>query len=155
MNTQVKFTDITGYFIERGWKYRVVRGNLLETGFSLENGKFELCVDYDPERARVLVYAKYPFTVPAEKRAEACEFVARMNFGLIYGRCELDPRDGDLLYACAMPTHDAPFYASQFKRMLDAALLTADQYLPGFQALFWGGKTVDEAIELVESQLPG
>lgn len=39
--------------------------------------------------------------------------------------------------------------------MLDAALLTADQYLPGFQALFWGGKTVDEAIELVESRLPG
>lgn len=78
-----------------------------------------------------------PLSVPIEKRPTFSEFITRINYGLKFGRFELDFSEGDLLWALNLPLIDAELSTQYVQKCMSFGLLVADHHFRGFGRLLF------------------
>jgi len=152
MATDVQFADIVKWLKDNDWKFEVPEENRILMGCSGDNGRYQVLIRFRPEKELVSVLFYYPFSVPEEKRQAVSDAVTRMNYGLLFGNCEMDFSDGELRYRSYMPVDDSPLYPNQLRTIIMTSWATTDRYYPAFMDVIWGSTTPEEAIRKVESQ---
>ena len=150
MANQVSLSDIRRYFDRDDWKYEVVDEARIRFGVKMNNASYKALVRFQPEKDLISLFIYYPFEVPENRRLEVAEVVTRMNYGLSFGWCEMDLKDGETRFRSFLAVDDAPFYPNQFKTILNTGFSTTDKYYPAFMGVLFGGKTPQAAIEEVE-----
>ena len=102
------------------------------------------------QQDQFIFYALYPMKAPEEKRQSVAEYVTRANYGLVIGNFELDMGDGEVRYKTSIDVEGAQLTLSLFRSLVQANLVTADRYYPGFMALLYTSVTPAEAIAQIE-----
>lgn len=84
---------------------------------------------------------------PAQRRADVCDLIARLNERLWLGHFDIWADDGAIVYrhALVLPT-GARLEAGQVAAMLAAAVEAGERFYPAFNFLMWAGKSPDEAV---------
>lgn len=150
MSTKVSFEDVKKIFQDDDWPFEA-KDNSIRSAFKGKNESFKIHVILKSEKELISLYVYFPITVPEAKRKEVCETIARMNYGLSFGWCEMDMKDGELRFRSFMPVDDAPFFPEQLKTILYSGVSAADKYFPAFMSVIYGNKSSEEAIKEVES----
>jgi hypothetical protein len=142
MATQVIFDDIVQFLRKNGWEFGIGSNQAISLSFEGENSVYTGYIIYPMEKEIILIYAEYPFIVPESKRMEFLEFVAKINWGLLFITCEYNAENGKVRFRGSMLTDDAPFIGEQFATLLAIIWSTIDRYEPSFRSLLNGEKTV-------------
>lgn len=100
----------------------------------------------------MFVTVQHPLRIPEGARRMMAEATCRMNWGLKFGRFELDFRDGELRF------HDSRWIGALqqpdpevIQTMLMCAMSTADRYLPAVNAIVYANDAPEDAVKRVES----
>jgi hypothetical protein len=128
-----------------------------ETGFVRfrvdgEHGPFDMAVLALPEIQLIKCYALLPLQVPAPRLADMAEFVARANFGLLFGNFELDFSDGEMRFKTSLHTDGGAANPEVVRRLVLLNAQTANDYLRGIRLLLEQGHSPQEAIIEVEQR---
>ena len=120
--------------------------------FSCENASYLCYARVREEQEQVMFYTIYPLRAPAERRTEAAEFVARVNYGLTMGNLELDVADGELRFKTSADVSVAPFSLPLLRSLMQTCIATADRYYPGFTALLYSDISPERAVARIEQE---
>ncbi len=86
--------------------------------------------------------------VPDAMRPAAGELLVAINRRLWAGHFDVCPRFGTPLFRYTLLLRGAPMVSmEQLEDLVELALSECERYVPAFQFVVWGGKSVDEAIE--------
>ena len=100
------------------------------------------------ENMRVLqLGAPLELKVPAEKTAEICKLLARVNERVWLGHFDLWSEDNGIVYRNGTVLSEmADFDEVQAEILIRGAAEAFERFYPAFNYVLWGGKTADEAI---------
>lgn len=104
-----------------------------------------------PDVQLLLLYGLPPFEVEAELRLATAEFITRANYGMRVGNFELNFDSGQLRYKSSIDFRDTELTSELIRNAIIPCTLTMDRYLPALKALLKQGKSVQEALALVEN----
>ncbi len=117
-----------------------------------EHGPFNMAVLALPEVRLIKCYALLPFQVPPPRLADMAEFIARANFGLLFGNFELDFSDGEVRFKTSLHTDQGAANPAVVRRLVLLNAQTANDYLRGMRLLLEEGLPPLEAILEVEQR---
>ena len=133
--------------------------------FSEEDGRFYFQVSYSDtikfvlynvqvKPSKYIVYLQSPISLSRdchdEKQAQLQEFVNRANYGLILGNFELDVRDNELRYKCAVDCEDMVPSKAIVRNSIVVPGHTFHKYVKGVEAIIYNGASAQDAIEMCE-----
>lgn len=96
----------------------------------------------------VLFLSRLPLNVPPEYRAAVCEYITRVNYGVVLGGFEMNLDEGDLNYKIVGALgRENEIDREAFCRLLYLGNSMLDKYAPGILAILYGGKTAAEAYQ--------
>lgn len=146
------FDEIAEFFVGDEWgPEQVEEEPILRMEFEGDHGKWTcLACAYD-ERERFVFYSVLPVVVPAEKRAEAAEFLTRANFGMEIGNFEMKFDDGTVQFRTCVDVEGGDLSPKMIQNLAYVNVMVTDQYLPGLVMVIEGDATPAEAIEKVEN----
>ena len=150
MTTLATMDDVVEALEETMGLHVVREGNLAVAGVLHDHAAYRLVVHFRPDIDLLVIYCVYPMNVPPAQRARVCEVLARMNYGLQWGACEMDMRDGELRFRTALPLVDSVLVPSQLQTAVAMCVATADRYYPAFVAVIEGAMEPGAAIAAVE-----
>lgn len=94
----------------------------------------------------VLFLSRLPLHIPADRRAEVCDYITRVNYGVVLGGFELELDEGDLNYKIVGALgRENEMDAEAFRRLLYLGNGMIDKYAPGVMAVLYGGQTGRDA----------
>jgi hypothetical protein len=129
-----------------GWAYEVSPdGTLCSLDLGGRTTRY-LCiawVDDALEQAGIALHA--PQRIPAEARAAACEYAARVNRLLRLGNLDVDPDDGTWRFRIAVDVEGSALSPQMVDTMLACAASTMDAYHDGMLRVAFGAATPQEA----------
>jgi len=146
---------IRDYYDEQNWKYE----------YDPVRNTFRMLISstcVDAYRVITLVrgeewfttFTRFPIRIPKEKRAEAEEFIARANYGMILGCFEMDPVGGILQFKDTCLCGDADLDMRILERHIDVGFRMCDRYGPALLEMLFGGVSPADAIRKVELDIP-
>jgi hypothetical protein len=146
-----------GKFLEQdGWHPQKVDDNpVYRVYFAGQNGELACFAQVRVDLEQFLFYAVMPVRAPVERRIAMAEFVTRANYGLRIGNFEMDFDDGEIRYKASLDFESEQLTDNWIRGVIYPAVQTMDRYLPGLLTVIYGGKTPEEAVAEVESDLPG
>lgn len=98
----------------------------------------------------VLFLSRLPLNIPKEFRPAVCEYITRVNYGVILGGFELNLDDGDLNYKIVGALgRENEIDREAFCRLLYLGNSMLDKYAPGILAILYGGKNAEEAYRSI------
>ena len=96
------------------------------------------------------VFGCPPFRVPVGARPASAEAVARANYGLQFGKLELDFDDGELRYQVTQVLPDERLTDAVIGRTFGAAIAVLDRYLPALLSVIYGNELPVDAVRRAE-----
>jgi hypothetical protein len=84
--------------------------------------------------------------VPAQKRADIYELLAKVNEQMFLGHFDLISDEGAIVYRHGLPLAGMHPTQAMFEDLLDIAVDACERFFPAFQFVLWAGKTADEAL---------
>ena len=96
------------------------------------------------------VFGCPPFRVPVGARPAIAEAVARANYGLQFGKLELDFDDGELRYQVTQVLPDERLTDAVIGRTFGAAIAVLDRYLPALLSVIYGNELPVDAVRRAE-----
>lgn len=139
-------------FSRENWKIQKRDERSYTFGFRGENNRYDFFALIGENSNSLCVYAILPMQSPENKLMEVAEFLHRANYGMIIGNFELDFRDGEVRYKVSVDFEEDAPNPDHINHMIDCGLAMADRYIPGIGAVVFGGRSVEEAIEMVEGR---
>ncbi len=98
----------------------------------------------------VLFLSRMPINIPPEHRMTVCEFITRVNYGVVLGGFELDLDEGDLNYKIVgAVSRENEMDQEAFCRLLYLGNSMLDKYAPGVLSILYGGKDAKQAYQLI------
>ncbi len=98
----------------------------------------------------VLFLSRMPINIPPQYRMEVCEFITRVNYGVVLGGFELDLDDGDLNYKIVgTVSRTTDLDQEAFCRLLYLGNSMLDKYASGILSILYGGKSAKQAYEFI------
>lgn len=98
----------------------------------------------------VLFLSRMPINIPLEHRMKVCEFITRVNYGVVLGGFELDIDEGDLNYKIvAAVSRENDLSQEAFCRLLYLGNSMLDKYAPGILSILYGRKNAIEAYQFI------
>jgi hypothetical protein len=149
-DTVATYLDINDWHYEanpeRGW---------FSMSYIGDDGTWRVVVDTtELEKVRrVLVYSIYPVRVPAARRLQAAEFIARINHGMTLGNFELDVDDGEIRVKTVTDVGEGEMGDEVLDRLLLVNVHTANRYLAAMLSVAFGSTSAQAAAELVEAAI--
>lgn len=115
-------------------------------GFRLDNGQCILKIQASERSDAVLIHTTYPFNVPENQIQRIATLLVYVNWGLLLGNMEMDPRDGELRFRVSIPVEDSDVTMQQIKRMVGVSLAMVDRYFTAVTGTIFGN---GDPVELV------
>ena len=98
----------------------------------------------------VLFLSRMPISIPSQYRMAVCEFITRVNYGVVLGGFELDLDEGDLNYKIVGTVgRENEMDQEAFCRLLYLGNSMLDKYTPGILSILYGGKNAKQAYQLI------
>lgn len=145
---------LIGFLEEDAWKFTRLEGeDTIVLTFNCENATYICYAQAREAQHQIVFYSIYPLRAPEEKRLQAAEFTARVNYGLVLGNLELDMRDGEVRYKTSADIGAAPFTIELLRSLMQINLSTADRYYPAFAAILYSGATPADAVASIEGRI--
>jgi hypothetical protein len=142
------------YLEEDEWKFtRMDSDDTVVLTFNCANATYICYAQARESQRQIVFYTIYPLRAPEDKRMQAAEFTARVNYGLVLGNLELDMNDGELRYKTSADVAAGPFTIQLLRSLMQINLSTADRYYPAFAAMLYGGATPADAVASVETRI--
>ena len=154
MATQVTFDDIVRYLRSERIPFGIGKNNSIMLSIAGENTALNVQVAYLWEKEIICLWAAYPFGSPSRKLDAVLELAARINWGLLFSSCEVNPESGAIRFRSTMLVDDAPFSREQFRTLFATACSLADRYAPAFKQVIEGTLSPENALALVENPTP-
>ena len=101
----------------------------------------------------VSIKAYAPLNADEEVRQNAAEYLARANYGMIFGNFELDVRDGEISFKLTLDCEDRPSLPDNLIEksfVLPQSML--EKYGDGLLAVMFKMKSPEEAINEIEGE---
>nr|WP_300129512.1 YbjN domain-containing protein [uncultured Butyricicoccus sp.] len=96
----------------------------------------------------VLFLSRMPLSIPTEHRLAVCEYITRVNYGVILGGFEMDLDEGDVNYKIVSALgRETEIDREAFCRLLYLGNSMFDKYAPGILAILYGGMSAAEAYQ--------
>jgi hypothetical protein len=152
MATRVTIDDLVGYFRSERIDFVIGTENRLLLTVQGHHVALTVQVAFIYEKEIISLHTVYPFRIPPEKTADALEVAARINWGLLFAACELNPDSGAIRFRSVLLVDDAPFNREQFSTLFATGCSTADRYAPAFLRLCEGAD-VGTAMACVGEQV--
>ena len=103
----------------------------------------------------VIVVASGGVSVPEDRRAQVYEFIVRANYGLKWGRWDMDPSTGDVQFVHSFCARASSFLPATVKHLIGVVVSTYDNYHQGLCAVAYGQITPLDAVCQAEGPSPG
>ena len=101
---------------------------------------------------RMLVSVLIPTRIPEGARPMMLEAIARMNWGLSYGRFEMDLSDGELRFYNALMLADGEVpEISTIGKLFAYAIGTTERYCPAVNSIVYANESPEAAVRMVEA----
>lgn len=155
MNQKQLTETVRKFFDHIEWQYDFDEtDNYFMTGSRFEGGVEYCNVIVDVEDEFVHCYAVVPFEVPAERRADAAEFVTRANSGMKRGAFELNYADGEVRFHTYMDVPEGAAEPSEIQLVLltQAPIAMIQRYGMGLKDVAEGTKTPAQAVAEAETR---
>jgi hypothetical protein len=150
------FSALIDYMEEEDWKYEILEGEtIIRFHFKGRAGRLLCYGEVDEEKCWLIFYSYLPVNAPAEKMAEAAEFVARANRGMRIGNFELDFDDGEIRYKTSIDVEGGELSDKMIDNLLRANLTTTDRYFGGLMELIYGDRSVADIVRKIETPPSG
>jgi hypothetical protein len=104
--------------------------------FGGESGEWECFAQI--RASTVLFYSASPVEAPADRMADACELVARANWGLPLGNLQLDLDTGEILFKTSVDVEGIEVDGRLLKHLVYANVVAMARYLPAIESLLSG-----------------
>ncbi len=109
MSTETIVEAIGDWLDANDWKYEYQgERKLFKMGVNLKCRLGHTRLFIDVKDTAYLVYAISPVSCGTDAMPELLRFCAAVNFGLMNGNFELDPRDGEMRYKCFVDCDELP-----------------------------------------------
>lgn len=115
---------------------------------------WECAVRVNEELQRVVCYSIPRLNVPAERRAEAMDYLTRANYGLPLGNFEIDLDDGEVRFKTSLAFAGQPLTPTLLKHLVYSNVVTVSKYLPGLLGVVYGDMDPVEAVTRAEQVDP-
>jgi len=96
------------------------------------------------------VFGNSPVRIPEGARPAIAETVARINFGLMVGKFELDYDEGSLRFQAAQILPADELDDQIIERLIGTTLSMLDNYLPAVLSVIYGNELPKDAVRHVE-----
>ena len=146
-----KMQHLLVQFLERcGLQYEVSGKSAIRALVSGEHGKWFWVAGGNEEDNLLVSLSICPVQVPADRRAQVCEYINRANYGLRVGNFEMDFSDGEVRFRTTIPIVQDGEIHDEVQRQIFISFATFDQYIPGVLGVAFGQLTPSQAIKLAE-----
>jgi len=146
MATRVKFDDIVVFLREEGLNISIGPQGTAYTKIIGKNGGYRLTVRFIREKEIIVIYIEYPFVIDLKSISEVLELSSEVNWGLLFTTCEVNAEKGNIRFRSTILTDESGFNSAQFSTILATSCSIADNYLPVFKSVIYGGLTAKEAL---------
>lgn len=123
--------------------------DVIRASFQGENGRFQAFVRVDEGTGVVAVYSVSPVSAPPARMADACELVARLNFGHRLGNLELDVESGEIRMKTAIDVEGEELTEGLVANLVYGNIASLDQMLPALVACLTKGATPSDAVRSI------
>lgn len=148
------YDSLVMFLQEDEWKFTRLEGeDTVVLTFNCANATYLCYAQARESQQQVVFYTIYPLHAPPEKRQQAAEFAARVNYGLVLGNLELDMNDGEVRYKTSADVSSTPFTLPLLRSLMQINLSTSDRYYPAFTSLLYTGVTPADAVASVEGRI--
>ncbi len=147
------YDAVIQFFEDDDWKFmEVAPGKALRLGVSGRNGEYDCYAVINEERETFRFMSQVPVKIPADQRLIVAEFLTRANYGLTIGNFEMDFEDGEIRYKTSIDVEGDRLTPPLVANLVNANILTIDQYFPGIMKVVYGGVSPEEAIQSIEDE---
>ncbi|MEX2535046.1 MAG: YbjN domain-containing protein [Trueperaceae bacterium] len=128
------------HFISRGKRYHRFQDKpLLEIFLGGRSGTFACYVSTYEDTQQVVAVACAPIRIPADRRAEVCEYACRVNFNWRIGCLEMDMSDGEVHFRAGIDVEGGELTETMMKNLMASAFCGMDRHLPPLLSVAYGG----------------
>ncbi len=126
---QKTFTTFCKMMEAREWKFDKDEENLrIKTGVRGDDLAIHVNVAIDSERALVLLYSPFEFSVPQEKMMDMALAVCIINNSLIDGNFDYDTEKGSLCFRMSMSFRESLISVEALDYMMSYTVYVVDEY---------------------------
>lgn len=143
------YERINDGFKKTGWKYSFdEEKSAFRSGFNIDSKLKDVKLRIVPRDASYTVFAYVNIGADENCRSKVAEYIARANYGLVFGNFELDMNDGEVRYkmtvdcgenAKSLPTDD------MFERSIIIPVQMCEKYGDGLLAVMYGFMSPEQA----------
>lgn len=113
-----------------------------------ENGHWTVRVQVLEEMERVLITSSPGVNCPESRRTTLCEFLNRLNWGIMQGNFDMDMNDGETRFRTCLDCAGQPLTESQLDLFFCLHFTTLDHYFLSLMRVIYGQLSAEEAFRL-------
>jgi len=140
------------FLTEDEWPFQELGDGALASGFTGENGSWRVSAHASADSGFLVLYSVLNDRVPESRRQAVSELLTRANYGLIVGNFELDLSDGEVRFKTSVDVKETleSLTSALIEHLVYDNVLQVDRYYPAIMAVVHGGRSPQEAAELVD-----
>lgn len=124
-------------------------------GMQGRNCNFNVTIQVREETTQMMIHSQLPVNCPEERRLAMCEFITRVNYGLVLGNWEMDMVDGEVRYKTSIDSNGQELTRDLIQPLLRANLSMANRFSSdkGLMRVMFGDGNAREAVEALRPQM--
>lgn len=148
------FDAMVDFFQEDEWDFdQIGKKPELVMGYAGDNGEWRCLAQARDGESQFVFYSILEDGIPAEKRAQAAEYLLRATYGLVMGAFELDfDDDGEVRFRTGIDVSGGELTKEMIKTIVYFNLYIMDRYLPGLKRVLEDDLSPADAVAEVEAQ---
>jgi hypothetical protein len=105
--------------------------------------------NFDDSR-QIVVLSVVSSLVPVDRRPEMKEFISEVNFGLLVGNFEMDPKEGEVRFRTGTDVDDMVVDQTLVRNLIYGNVSSMDIYISAINKVIHGNMSHKDAIAMVE-----
>ena len=121
--------------------------------FRGQNAAYQIVARVNEEAGVFRVYGNFPVGIPRGARSAIAETIIRANYGLQFGRFEMNFDDGHLRFHTTQVMTGNCLEDEIIDVMIQVTIVMLDRYLPAILSVVYGNELPQDAIRHVEEAI--
>ena len=151
MATKV-MAQLRKFLDDREWKYLQDGPEILRGLANGDNNQWHWNAQCCANGSFLGFYAYCPQRVPPHRLTAVAEYLTRANFGLLFGKFEMNWPEGQVRLHTVVPILPSGVSVKAMEHLVHFNGLLMDRYLPGLLAVAIGGAVPEVAIRAAEPE---
>jgi hypothetical protein len=144
--------SVTAFLREDDWKFSMLDGKPgVRFGVTLKNAAYTCIGVVDEEKRQFRFFVSSSTNVPQARRAVACEYLTRANYGLRFGCFEMDMSDGEVRFRDSISVEDSNLSKAMIRSTIYTCAATMDRYYAGLMSILYSNTAPGDALAVAEA----